>query len=393
VITVREMHYARFLKPPRLGRSVQPSKKHDLELKAKITITTDLGESFLCKDVRIVVFLEALNGDGEERGVESRKMYEYMWKGGMRSLEITFPVVGVEKSRKYSGSDNPSLWPCCLVVRAVASGVNVDSLQRLLANDVEGGIVPLRSEALDGKETSQIARRVQRVFTARNHLPVRIWEETGESIARHIWDAGLVLSSYLSNSASDSSSVSRPLKCIFTSHEFNVLELGAGCGIVGITLAQHFIAANVVLTDLPEAEEILKLNISRCQEQNAKSEFAVRNGYYPGTIAYQSLDWSSPLPENIVNGFWSLILVADCTYNADVVPDLVKTLSGIVGVGWNRQAVILLAMKVRHESEKIFFDLMEEENFAIKDRFKISLPVLGMEDEEIEGFVFQRRGV
>ena len=79
-------------------------------------------------------------------------------------------------------------------------------------------------------------------------------------------------------------------------------------------------------------------------------------------------------------------MVADCTYNPDVVPDLVQTLKRL-GEG-NGEMVVLLAMKVRHDSEMVFFELMGEGGFVVAEKCALPLPVLGGEDEEIEVFVF-----
>lgn len=68
------------------------------------------------------------------------------------------------------------------------------------------------------------------------------------------------------------------------------------------------------------------------------------------------------------------------------MPDLVKTL-GRLAEG-NKDLMVLLAMKVRHESEAVFFTLMNEGGWAIRESIKLPLPVLGGEDEEIEIFVF-----
>jgi hypothetical protein len=81
-----------------------------------------------------------------------------------------------------------------------------------------------------------------------------------------------------------------------------------------------------------------------------------------------------------------MVVVADCTYNPDVVPDLVQT-SKRLGDG-NREMVVLLAMKVRHDSEMVFFELMREGGFAVVEKCALPLPVLGGEAEEIQVFVF-----
>jgi len=83
--------------------------------------------------------------------------------------------------------------------------------------------------------------------------------------------------------------------------------------------------------------------------------------------------------------------VADCTYNPDVVPDLVATL-GRVAEG-NRDVLVLLAMKVRHESEAVFFEIMGREGWKIGEKAVLGLGVLGGEAEEIEVYVFKWVGL
>jgi predicted nicotinamide N-methyase len=159
----------------------------------------------------------------------------------------------------------------------------------------------------------------------------------------------------------------------------NILELGAGCGIVGITILHTLPSpTRILLTDLPEATEILSCNTS-----------APILNLLPSTaskISHQVLDWSLPLPSNVAATKWDIVFVADCTYNPDVVPDLVTTLARLADA--NREAKVVVAMKVRHESELVFFDLMRESGFVVNEKGILPLPVLGNEDQEIEVFVF-----
>jgi len=83
-----------------------------------------------------------------------------------------------------------------------------------------------------------------------------------------------------------------------------------------------------------------------------------------------------------------LVFVADCTYNPDVVPDLVATLGRIAE---GKKTRVVVAMKVRHESEVVFFKLMEERGFVVMEKGVVALPVLGGESEEIEIYVFGYR--
>jgi predicted nicotinamide N-methyase len=154
-----------------------------------------------------------------------------------------------------------------------------------------------------------------------------------------------------------------------TEPSLKVLELGAGCGIVGITLSTLPNTAQLLLTDLPEATEILTQNLS----------------FLPSHISHEVLDWSAPLPAHIAETGWDLIAISDCTYNPDVVPELVKTLGELAR---GKEVYVLLAMKVRHESELVFFELMEKVGFEVREKLKIDLPVLGGEGESVEIFGF-----
>lgn len=170
------------------------------------------------------------------------------------------------------------------------------------------------------------------------------------------------------------------LQKILRGGNLNALELGAGCGIVGITISQFFAPslASIILTDLPEAEDILSKNLSPSTLPTPMAETS--------RPIHQVLDWSAPLSAKIAVSRWDLILVADCTYNSDVVPDLVKTLQAIAKS--SKDVLVCLAMKVRHESEMVFFDLMHESGWDMREKMKVELPVLGDEGQEIEIFVF-----
>jgi len=301
------------------------------------------------------------------------------------------------------------------MVVAAKGEPQVDSFEGVLASKSQGGIVTVRSMEIDvqsGQATGTgMAERVFSSSLRSDRTGVHIWEETGESIARHVWyartltgtsflhpsltkrnrDAGLVLSSYIASlpylSTSPASLDTLPrlplLETTLSNPGLNILELGAGCGIVGITLLHTLPKPHtILLTDLLEATSILTQNLTPSILRLPSSKHA--------TISHQVLDWSLPLPSNVSATKWELVVVADCTYNPDVVPDLVKTLREVAE--GNREAVVLLAMKVRHESEMVFFELMEEKGFVVREKCVLALPVLGREGEVIEVFVFGYRG-
>ena len=130
--------------------------------------------------------------------------------------------------------------------------------------------------------------------------------------------------------------------------EFKVLELGSGCGLVGIALAKVQSNCHVLLTDLAEAMELLSVNISQGLGDLAPNSM----------ITEGILDWDDDLPEFVAKAQFDLILVSECIYNSDSIPVLVKTLAALVAK--SPLALIVVATKARHDSEFIFFDLIAQ---------------------------------
>ena len=142
--------------------------------------------------------------------------------------------------------------------------------------------------------------------------------------------------------------------------QLKVLELGSGCGIVGIGLAQILPDCQILLTDLPEAMEILGCNIS---EAKAASN---------STLEKRVLDWGESVPEAIAEVQYDLVLVSDCTYNYETIPALVRTLSAM----WIKSPnlSIVVSLKARHFSEATFFSMMSNAEFIIQDHVTIPVP-------------------
>ncbi|CAG8909350.1 unnamed protein product [Penicillium egyptiacum] len=79
----------------------------------------------------------------------------------------------------------------------------------------------------------------------------------------------------------------------------------------GIMLASMPPNCSVLLTDLPEVEDIITRNINAAQ-------LATMSG-----VHYQNLDWDDPLDDLCPRPI-ELILVSESTYNADSLPALVS---------------------------------------------------------------------
>lgn len=137
-----------------------------------------------------------------------------------------------------------------------------------------------------------------------------------------------------------------------------MLEVGAGCGLVGIALAQ-LRKCHVLLTDLEDAQDIMRNNIDLAKP-------------LPGsTIERQILGWGTGL-DDLSDVKFDLVLVSDCIYNPDSSVLLVETLKSLVQC--NPDLLIFVAFKRRHDADDMFFENMETSDLQIIERNTIKLP-------------------
>ncbi|KAL9123969.1 MAG: hypothetical protein Q9217_006655 [Psora testacea] len=325
------MHYIRFLKPPRFYTNGSQTS-----VKALVTVTTDLGDDFFHAELKLEVALL-----GQSNSTFERKTIG--WKPSMRAVWVEITAVSPTLIR-----DTPSL------LVSSRRSTKADEIRMRHFPEVLSACTRVTSSG----EAFGVGRLERKLRTRSTELC--IFEEMGESISRHIWDAATALIAYLDQTAqakckqNDSldPSTSSFASLLEMRHKcgLRILELGSGCGIVGIWMATSFPNTQVVLTDLPEAMEILGINVNHARvAMGSRLEKAV-------------LDWDEELPEDIVTRTFDLIIVSDCTYNCDSVPALVKTLATLIGQSF--RALIVVSMKIRHESELVFFDLISEAGLA-----------------------------
>ncbi|KFY87003.1 hypothetical protein V500_07247 [Pseudogymnoascus sp. VKM F-4518 (FW-2643)] len=359
------MHYIRFLKPPQITRDAKVPDHHILY--AKITVVNDLGESFLWCDIPI----EATIRDSNGVAVATQSL---LWKCERRQLEVRL-VMSAKQARKesYQPPYRLSVWPSTGDFTPYTLA-EVLSINRGQTNRPADGAVLRGLSASFRAKAESIRPVIYRNFTLDGGITMSIDEDTGESIARHIWDAGVILSALLEELSHPSNSPPAALRLlddlIKNEPSPSVLELGTGCGIVGITFALSVPASRVIATDLEEAAEVASNNLE--QATNA---------------SYLNLDWSEPLPPRVASESFDLVLVADCTYNPDVVPYLVSTLANLIEK--SPSVLICLAMKVRHASEAIFFDLMKDHGIVQVGKHSERVGNLGDEDESVDIYLFK----
>ncbi|XP_005070625.1 protein N-lysine methyltransferase METTL21A [Mesocricetus auratus] len=157
------------------------------------------------------------------------------------------------------------------------------------------------------------------------------WRQLG--VAAVVWDAAIVLSTYLEMGAVELRGCS-------------AVELGAGTGLVGIVAA--LLGAHVTITDRQVALEFLKSNV----EANLPSHIQPK-------VVVKELTWGQNL-ESFSPGEFDLILGADVIYLEDTFTDLLKTLEHLC----SSRSVILLACRIRYERDNNFL-MMLERQFAV----------------------------
>jgi hypothetical protein len=126
------------------------------------------------------------------------------------------------------------------------------------------------------------------------------------------WDGALLLARYLE---------------VYSSNVcgFRVLELGAGCGVVGITAAALG-AQSVLMTDLPCVLPLLQSNIYR-----NRNLITTNSTNYAISMQCCECDWyQQPLSSRIMDFSANVILVADCVWIQELVEPLLTTLRSLV---------------------------------------------------------------
>ncbi|GAM86381.1 hypothetical protein ANO11243_043950 [Dothideomycetidae sp. 11243] len=339
------MHYIRFLKTPKVTFAAGK-----VVLTANITITTDLGETFFDHDVDLAASLRSPDNDGD---IFLRRSVK--WSAGMRSLPLSFDLTRSEIE-----------WPVKLHVGLKKSSAMLADDFHLFGTHLDQpAFVSVWSEPLNATSGNfEAPRRVERKFYPLGGRSLSIWEDMGDSIARHLWDGSVALTAYLDRVMALQAPVAMPMLehaiISATFKRLNVIELGCGCGIVGLGLAQTVPDCDVLLTDLPEVDELVKRNI------------ATANLAISSRIDFASLDWESPLPATIASRTFDIILAAECIYNSDSIPSLVSTLHALISR--SPKAIAVISTKFRHESEKVFFELATKAGLLQSSHVNVPLP-------------------
>ncbi|KAK1754628.1 protein-lysine methyltransferase METTL21D [Echria macrotheca] len=164
-------------------------------------------------------------------------------------------------------------------------------------------------------------------FSGLLNEPVKLHEDLKSGCGGQLWPAGMVLAKHMLRYHRDALQHAR------------ILELGAGGGIVGLTVAKGCsLSSPLYLTDQLEMEELMHHNIKLNNlEDRVKA-----------TI----LNWGEPLPQEIVDYKPDTILAADCVYFEPAFPLLLQTLQDLLDLC--PSATIYFCFKKRRRADMQF---------------------------------------
>lgn len=396
------MHYIRFLRLPSIERG-----RSNFYIKIVVAISTDLGDSFLDPEepieISVIGAYPSLK-DGQKTLVPVilTPGSAPRWRAGMRVLKMDLPLPSDQIETVQVRPSNRKLAALGTFDMYPATG--------------EGLILGAYADVSSSPATRAPAAcfRSLRLTTADTAATtaLQVQEDIGDSIARHIWDAGILTVSLVADmclrpTAPLSNEPLPLLSAILRRRDrpLSFLELGCGIGTLGIGIARVLAsmpppeqseAGHVLMTDLPDAEKWARANITRCLGQAQPSHGAMPQ------IDYENLDWNDGkdgvFGDKAQSRPWDLVILSDCTYN-DMLPTLVQTLSAIHSHSVQRAVAedtptdtkIMLSTKLRHPSERAFFKLMSADGWLVEEKTMLPLPVLSAEPQTVEVYLFSKK--
>ncbi|XP_029302922.1 protein N-lysine methyltransferase METTL21A [Cottoperca gobio] len=170
-------------------------------------------------------------------------------------------------------------------------------------------------------------------FANRDLRLAQDWKKLG--VAAVVWDAAVVMCIYLEMGKVE-------LK------EKEVIELGAGTGLVGIVAA--LLGAKVTITDRQPALDFLSANVKANLPSDSHE-----------SVVVSELTWGEGLERYPAGGF-ELVLGADIVYLEDTFVSLLETLEHLC----SDTSVVLLACKIRYKRDTNFLSMLKQ-RFTVEE--------------------------
>ncbi|KAI8996624.1 putative methyltransferase-domain-containing protein [Trametes punicea] len=226
-----------------------------------------------------------------------------------------------------------------------------------------------RGRSASAAEKQERIERVYRVpLQAGENAFLTVREQTSFDLDKKVWDSGIGLSSWLVHLAQSPAQpgeehpeIVRAREALLSSDSRTIIELGAGTGIVSLTMGTlRSIASKgkdgcILTTDLESAMPLLEHNIS------ANGSLFSSSSTRPRPLV---LDWDNEkLPEEVraIESGFDAIVMADVTYNTASFPSLVRTLSSLIHLSPpSRPPLVVLGYKERDPAERTLWNMTKD---------------------------------
>ncbi|KAG7288499.1 hypothetical protein NEMBOFW57_004852 [Staphylotrichum longicolle] len=182
--------------------------------------------------------------------------------------------------------------------------------------------------------------------------PLKLHEDLKSGCGGQLWPAGMVLAKHMLRYHRD------------TLQHARILELGAGGGVVGLTVARGCASLDhpLYLTDMVEMESLMQHNISL-------------NGL-DDRVRARVLNWGEPLSQEVLDFKPDVILAADCVYFEPAFPLLMQTLHDLLALV--PAATVFFCFKKRRRADMQFLKAARKA-FAVAEIEDEDRPVFGRE--------------
>ncbi|KAF9984791.1 Methyltransferase-like protein 21D [Modicella reniformis] len=223
-----------------------------------------------------------------------------------------------------------------------------------------------------------------------------------------IWDAGIVLAKFLERSNVLALAVATAAADSNTT--VNVLELGAGTGIVGLAVARMLSAKNrmarIVLTDKDNVVLLLQRNVEKNRSNGVDIEARVLDweavsgikvaASLPAadgartqleSVSSSSIDPAVTDNHELLDTEWDLVILSDCIWVPALYPPLIGTINTIIK---SDRTELVIAFEKRSFAEEMEFFAMLGKTFRFSD-IKPKDQDADYQSEDIYLFKCQRR--
>jgi len=176
-------------------------------------------------------------------------------------------------------------------------------------------------------------------------------------LAWKVWDAGLLLAQWVHTYSS-----------LF--EKKTVLELGSGCGYVGVVLAKHHNFKKLILTD--------RIN-SSLQNIQSNLETNIPDISHMENILVRHLDWTYPQQE--VDSI-DVIIASDIIYDFTAAENVPRAIEKLLSKG----GIAIVVLPSHREGVKLFEQNMKTQGFE----FSVSIVKSQREDGDLNFYVFHK---